>query len=64
MVSTPFQAEPSVPITVSGARFDGKVSALIQQAKPGTVYQFFDIKCKCPGDSAGRKLNGITLSIK
>jgi len=65
MVSTPFQAEPSAPITVNGAaRFDGKVSALIQQAKPGTVYQFYDIKCRCPGDSAGRKLNGITLTIR
>jgi hypothetical protein len=64
MVSTPFQAEPSAPITVTGARFNSEASALIQQAKAGTVYQFYDIKCKCPGDSAGRKLNGITLTIR
>jgi hypothetical protein len=64
MVSTPFQAVPSEPVNVTGAKFNLEASVLILQAKPGTVYQFYDVKCKCPGDSAGRKLNGITLTIR
>jgi len=56
--------DPSPPIVVSGGRFDGQVSNWIQKAKTGAIYQFFDIKAMCPGDSSGRKLNGITLTIR
>jgi len=64
MVSTPFQAVPSEPVNVTGAKFNLEASALILKAKPGTVFQFYDIQCKCPDESFVRKLNEITLTIK
>jgi hypothetical protein len=64
MVCTPPRADASPPMVVSGPRFDAAVSGWIQKARPGAIYQFYNIKGTCPGDAAGRKLNGITLSIR
>lgn len=48
----------------TGARFGGKVKSAVSRAKPGDLYVFDEIKCKCPGDPAsGRTLNSVTIRI-
>jgi gliding motility-associated protein GldM len=64
MICTQPRQDPSAVITVQGARFDGQAVSWLQKAKPGSVYTFFDIKGTCPGDAVGRKLNGITLTVR
>lgn len=54
------------PIVVEneGARYESKASNLINAAKPGDVYYFDDVKARCPGDSAGRKINSMVFKIR
>ena len=54
------------PITVSnpGGRFNSDSERLIRAATPGDTYYFQDVKGKCPGDPAGRKLNSLVFTIK
>lgn len=47
-----------------GGRFGGKAASLVAQAKPGASYQFVDVKGRCPGDTAARKLNGLAFQVK
>jgi gliding motility-associated protein GldM len=56
--------QDAVPITNDGALFGAQAKDLINKAKPGDQYIFDDIKARCPGDEAGRKVNSITLSIR
>lgn len=48
----------------TGARYDPEVQSLIQRAAPGDVYYFLDIKAKCPGDIATRKLGDLVFKIR
>ncbi len=48
----------------AGARYDSKSKRLVDAAKPGDVYYFDNVKTKCPGDSAGRKLPSVVFKIK
>ncbi len=48
----------------SGPRYNGKVANLVKAAKPGDIYYFDNVKARCPGDSAGRKLNSMVWQIK
>lgn len=48
----------------SGAKYNGDVNDMIQRAAPGDVYYFLDIKAKCPGDQAGRKLGDLVFKIR
>jgi len=48
----------------NGGRFDARSANLISQAKPGSSYQFIDVKGRCPGDTAGRQLNGLAFQVK
>ena len=50
--------------TNNGARYNSDVRSLIQRASPGDVYYFLDIKAKCPGDIAGRKLGDLVFKIR
>ncbi len=50
--------------TNSGPTYSGRTSSLVSQAKPGDIYYFDNIKARCPGDSAGRKLNSMVWTIK
>ncbi|MFN0015137.1 MAG: gliding motility protein GldM [Saprospiraceae bacterium] len=50
--------------TNAGARFGGDVSDLIRNAAPGDVYYFLDIRAKCPGDIAARKLGDLVFKIR
>ncbi len=48
----------------SGPRYSGKAANLVKAAKPGDIFYFDNIKGKCPGDKAGRKLNTMVWQIK
>ena len=47
-----------------GGRFEGKTQEMINRAKPGDRYYFSNIKAKCPGDPAGRRINDLVVNIK
>jgi len=48
----------------SGARFGDEVREIIDRAKPGDRYFFYDIKARCPGDTISRKLGALIFLIK
>ncbi len=60
------QAKRADPIDKinKGPRYSGEAKALIMRAKPGDVYYFDNVKAKCPGDPAGRKINSMVFKIK
>ncbi len=47
-----------------GGRYEGKTVEMINRAKPGDRYYFSNIKAKCPGDPAGRRINDLVVNIK
>lgn len=54
------------PVSVqnSGARYSSQASNLTNSAKPGDRFFFDNIKAKCPGDVASRKLPSISFTIR
>ena len=56
--------QDAVEIANTGGRFSGQTMQAIQAAKPGTAYQFIDVKGKCPGDKASRKLNSLAFMVR
>ena len=61
-----YMAKRQEPISVmnTGGRFNDNTRDLINQAKPGDVYFFNEIKCKCPGDDTSRNLGALVFRIK
>jgi len=53
-----------VEIQGTGGRFKGKVKSAVSQAKPGAQYAFVNVKARCPGDTAARRVNGLAFKIK
>jgi len=47
-----------------GGRFEGDVLEAVKKAKAGDQYMFTKVKARCPGDLAGRRLNGLAFSIR
>jgi len=47
-----------------GARYGSDASRLVNAASPGDTYYFDNVKARCPGDSAGRRLPSIVFKIK
>ena len=47
-----------------GDTYNDDVMELIQLAKPGDIYYFDNIKIRCPGDAAARKIHGLVFKIK
>lgn len=47
-----------------GGKYDSKSSRMVQAAKPGDTYYFENVKARCPGDKAGRKINSMVFRIK
>ncbi|MEL7220562.1 MAG: GldM family protein [Bacteroidota bacterium] len=47
-----------------GGDFNSSTVALVNQAKYGDVYFFEDIRTRCSGDYAARKLNAIVVKIQ
>ncbi len=56
--------EDPVEAPNSGGSFSGKSQNLVQSAKPGDTYYFQDVKARCPGDVAGRKINSLVFRIQ
>lgn len=50
--------------TNNGARYNSDVADMISKAAPGDVYYYLDIKAKCPGDIAARKLGDLVFKIR
>jgi len=48
----------------SGAKYNDKSRRLVNAAKPGDTYFFQNVKARCPGDSAGRKINSMVFKIR
>jgi hypothetical protein len=53
-----------VELKGTGRRFSGNVANAIRSAKPGDAYLFTEVKARCPGDTAGRRINGLAFVIK
>jgi len=47
-----------------GGKFGADVAGIVRKAKPGDVFLFDNIKCKCPGDPAPRDLGSMSFRIK
>ncbi len=56
--------DPSPPIANGGAKWNDRVQGMINQAAPGDIYYFDDIKARCPGDSNPRPLGSLSFKIK
>ena len=54
------------PIEVlnSGGRYAADAKRIVDAAKPGDTYYFNEVKARCPGDKAGRKINSLVFQIK
>lgn len=48
----------------AGGTFNEKSLRLVRSAKPGDTYYFENVKARCPGDAAGRKINSMVFKIK
>lgn len=47
-----------------GGRFTEENQLLVRSAKPGDTFIMSNVKAKCPGDAAGRKINSLVFKIK
>ncbi len=63
LVKVAKRADP-VEVTNSGGRFADKSASLVRSAKPGDTFYFENVKARCPGDVAGRKINSLVFRIK
>ncbi len=50
--------------TNRGGRYGEDVKRMVRSARPGDIYYFDNIKAKCPGDKAGRRLGSVVYNIK
>jgi len=50
--------------TNRGGTFTSETKRIINMAKPGDTYYFENVKARCPGDAAGRKINSMVFKIK
>ncbi len=59
-------AKRSDPVSApnGGGKISGEAAALMNSAKPGDVYFFENVKARCPGDAATRKINEMVFKIK
>ncbi len=62
-VRVPQRQDPIVKPN-SGGTYNSDIQRLVSQAKPGDIYYFNDVKARCPGDKAGRKINSLVFQIK
>lgn len=53
-----------IPVQNAGARFTSQAQQLIARAKPGDIYYFDNVRAKCPGDQASRKINTMVFNIR
>ncbi len=53
-----------VPVVNQGARFNERSRNLVNRARPGDTYYFNNVRAKCPGDQATRKVNSMVFNIR
>lgn len=63
VIYIPRRQDPMQALNPGGA-FGGQARALINQAKPGDQFIFDNIRAKCPGDGAGRKINNVAFKVQ
>jgi gliding motility-associated protein GldM len=63
LVRVPKRQDP-IEVVNSGGSYKSEAQRIINMAKPGDTYYFFDVKARCPGDKAGRKVNSLVFNIK
>jgi len=63
LVYVPKRKDP-VPVTNGGATYTQQARNLVNQAKPGDTYYFNNVRAKCPGDVASRKINPMVFRIR
>ncbi len=63
VIYIPRRQDPMQAVNPGGA-FGGQARGLINQAKPGDQFIFDNIRAKCPGDGAGRKINNIAFKVQ
>lgn len=47
-----------------GGKFDDRTKQLVNKAKPGDIFVFDNIKCKCPGDQVNRTLPSSVYKVQ
>lgn len=62
LVRVPKREDP-VDSENQGPRFNSKSQRLVSAAKPGDTFYFQNVKARCPGDVAGRKINSMVFTI-
>ncbi|GJM33998.1 MAG: gliding motility protein GldM [Saprospiraceae bacterium] len=63
LVRVPKRDDPIESVN-SGGKYNSKSNRLADAAKPGDTYYFENVKAKCPGDVAGRKINSLVFKIR
>ncbi|HOY18092.1 MAG TPA: gliding motility protein GldM [Haliscomenobacter sp.] len=63
VIYSPRRQDPLQAVNPGGA-FGAQARALINQAKPGDQFIFDNIRAKCPGDAAGRKINNVAFKVQ
>lgn len=63
LVYAPTRKDP-IPVTNGGATYNAQARNLVNQAKPGDTYYFNNVRAKCPGDVASRKINPMVFRIR
>ena len=48
----------------AGGSFDGEARRLVDQASPGDRYFFENVRARCPGDTAPRRINDMVWNIR
>ena len=55
--------DEAISIVNVGETFTESAQEIIKDAQKGDIFYFDRIKCKCPGDPASRKINGMVFKI-
>ncbi len=63
LVYAPKREDPIV-VSNAGPSFNAESKGLLNRAKPGDAYYFNNVRARCPGDAAGRKINSLVFQIK
>ena len=53
-----------VPSANAGARFNDRSRSLIEQAQPGDIYYFTNVRVRCDGNTSSRAVNTLVFSIR
>lgn len=56
--------QDAIPQQNRGARYNDGARRIVNQAKPGDIYYFENVRAKCPGDTATRKINSMVFKIQ